>query len=453
MRDTLLLRARLHAVLLSGPLALGGLACGGSSNATPKAAAGPQRKVAVAPTPGRVAVPKHKGDDDDMARPFAKSPYPDRWGFDPYDPEAAEEEGCENGDWCGPVDLARKFANSGAGDSEEFGCPERLVHVAKNGTKKTDKALKGLSMDPMMQGRLRRLTTREARAEGSADACCYHWFNYCSGRPLLASGPQAGVDPDPLAGLLSEDAQVAPLVPCDEWSGVADEPLSLDPELDPELAQYLAAAWLTDAQMEHASVASFARATLELLALGAPPSLVAGTQQAGLDEVAHAQTCFTHARRYGAEGWGPGPLPAVSPRKLDLVGLAVATFVEGCVGETIAALMVTRAARNCEDATIRAGLSQIAADETRHAELAWATVAWACAEAARGGQGPAIRQALQAAAASLRAAAAQVDDDGPQRFDAATLAAHGRLDSRSLASVRDDAWREIVAPTLTMLLA
>ena len=451
MRDTLLLRARLHAVLLSGPLALGGLACSGSSNATPKASAGSHRKVAAAPTPGRVSVPKHKGDDD-MARPFAKSPYPDRWGFDPYDPEAAEEEGCENGDWCGSADLARKFANSGAGDSEEFGCPERLVHVAKNGTKKTDKALKGLSFDPMMQGRLRRLATQEARTEGAADACCYHWFNYCSGRPLLASGPHTGVGSDSLAGLLSEDAQVAPLVPCDAWSSVLEEP-SLPLDCDPELAEHLAAVWLADAQMEHASVASFARATLELLALGAPPSLVAGAQQAGLDEVAHAQTCFAMARRYGAEGRGPGPLPAVSPRALDLVGLAVATFVEGCVGETIAALMATRAARNCEHATIRAGLSGIATDETGHAELAWTTVAWACTEAARCGQGPAIRQALQAAAATLRAGGTQVQGDGPQRFDAATLAAHGRLDAGALASVRDDAWREIIAPTLEMLLA
>ena len=39
-------------------------------------------------------------------------------------------------------------------------------------------------------------------------------------------------------------------------------------------------------------------ATLELLAVGAPPNLLAGAQQAGLDEIRHAQACVGLASRY-----------------------------------------------------------------------------------------------------------------------------------------------------------
>ena len=51
-------------------------------------------------------------------------------------------------------------------------------------------------------------------------------------------------------------------------------------------------AWTTAARAEHASVASFARFTLQLLHLGAPADLVADAQQAALDEVRHARLCF-----------------------------------------------------------------------------------------------------------------------------------------------------------------
>jgi hypothetical protein len=44
--------------------------------------------------------------------------------------------------------------------------------------------------------------------------------------------------------------------------------------------------------MEHASVAAFARFTLDLLALGAPADLVQSAQQALGDEIAHAELCF-----------------------------------------------------------------------------------------------------------------------------------------------------------------
>jgi len=468
MRDTLLLRARLQAALVSGPLAIMGLACGGSpAGQAPQASAGkPLRssgesgaKVAARPKPVRASVAKaakEAKEAEDAGRPFAKSAYPDRWGLDPYDPEAAEEEGCVSGDWCGSLDAVLKFKND-TGEPDVMACPTRIAHVANNGAKEGSKVYEGLSFDPMMQGRLRHLSTEEARTQGgeaAADTCCYHWFNYCSGRPLLASGAADGtVGPQDLESLLSEDAQVAPLLAGgDAWSAQ----LGGEAIVAGTLASQLAAAWLVDAQMEHASVAVFARASLELLALGAPPHLVAGAMQAGLDEVEHARICFAMAERYGASPRTPGPLPAVSPRTLDHVGLAVATFVEGCVGETIAALMATRAARGCAEPTVRAALERIAADESRHAELAWGTVAWAHGEASRSGQGEAFALALRSAAARLCERGEDVEDgelsDDGSAGDRQLLAAHGRLGQHALAQLRDDAWSEIITPMLATLL-
>lgn len=56
--------------------------------------------------------------------------------------------------------------------------------------------------------------------------------------------------------------------------------------------------------------------------------------------------------------------------------VARATFRDGCVAETIAALEARRdLADACSDDE-RAALAQIAEDEERHAELAFAALAW-----------------------------------------------------------------------------
>jgi hypothetical protein len=52
-------------------------------------------------------------------------------------------------------------------------------------------------------------------------------------------------------------------------------------------------------------------------------------------------------------------------------------IAEGCVGETVAAIEAAEALEQCEDATARAALEVISADEGRHAALAWQFVAWA----------------------------------------------------------------------------
>lgn len=411
--------------VLWAPAALGlfGSACdpAGKTEAQPQVAEAAKPAVAAAaPAPAGEAA---------ASAPAAPS-YPERWGMDPYDPESEEEHGCVVGDWCGPLAAAKPFANVGAG--EEMGCPARVHHVPDAKVKKTDKVYVGFSFDPMMQGRLRPMATREGReAAKSDDLCCYHWYNYCSGRPLLAEDDE-------------DSAQVAPVTAEQAWSRGEVAPMGA---IDPALREHVAALWLRDARLEHASIASFARTTLELLAVGAAPWLIAASQRAGLDEVEHAEACFALASRYAGEPLGPGPLPALPPRALDLAGLAEATFIEGCVGETIAALVATRAAQQCTDPTITPVLAKIAEDEARHAELAWATVTDALL---RGGT--AVAAAVRAAAERIRARTLAPAPTGPS-WAAPLLAAHGRLDEASAAQARVDAWREIIEPTLEELLA
>jgi len=431
MRDTSLLRHRLHSALACLPLATAGLvACGPATPPPPTAAK-------AEPTPAAKAEPQPDAKPETAApAPFVASPYPARTGMDPFDPDGMEEEGCPNGDWCGPAKLADRFKTQNG--EVELGCPTRLMGSTNPGVKEGDRAYKGLSLNPMMQGRLRKLATAEKRqATGDDSQCCYHWFDYCSGRPLLD---------DELA------SQRAPLRPGETWlmGQVADERVE---GLPLALRRRLAAQWLDDATAEHASVASFARATLELLAVGAPPELVFAAQQAGLDEVRHAQACFTLAALYAGEAAEPGPLPVPALRSPDLLSLACDTFLEGCVGETLAALAALRAARHCQVPAVREALTGIADDEARHAELAWATLAYAV----RSG-GPEVAAAIRALAEPLRAAALDGPDaatpaaDELDELPAAMLLAHGRLPAAMHAEARRDAWLEILGPTLDLVL-
>lgn len=428
MRDTSLLRARVEAVLRGAPILaplVVGLACG----APPPPAPGPGVAPAAA-SPVTSPAPEAGPVEAEAIVAEAEAPrpaYPERWGMDPYDPDAEEEQGCVNGDWCGPASAARKFANESSG--EELGCPARLMHRPDNGAKPTDKTYAGLSFDVMMQGRIRPVSTRSAReSAGKDDVCCYHWFNYCSGRPLL--------------GDAEDEARVAPVAEDGAWG----QEVAAAPELPPGLAEHLGELWLRDARFEHASIAAFARATLELLAVGAPPNLLAGAQQAGLDEIRHAQACFGLASRYSGRPLAPGPLPALAPRELDLAGVAEVTFVEGCVGETIAALVAMRAARLCRDPAVQGVLAGIAEDEARHAELAWATVADALV---RGGAP--VARALRSAAERMRERS-QAASPARGLWPAELLAAHGRLDAAAEAAARADAWREIIDPMLADLV-
>jgi hypothetical protein len=132
--------------------------------------------------------------------------------------------------------------------------------------------------------------------------------------------------------------------------------------------------------MEHASIAAFARFSLQLLSLGAPPDLLTATQAAMADETAHARIAFGLASAYAGRPIGPGPLSlAGSLDDVDAQSIVEGAIAEGCIGETIAALEAAEAAERASDPIVRSLLRRIADDEMRHAELAWRFVDWALA--------------------------------------------------------------------------
>ena len=62
--------------------------------------------------------------------------------------------------------------------------------------------------------------------------------------------------------------------------------------------QEIASAFSTQGEGEHASVASFARHTLQLMTMGAPTTLLIGSQKSALDEIKHAKMCYGIAKSF-----------------------------------------------------------------------------------------------------------------------------------------------------------
>lgn len=143
----------------------------------------------------------------------------------------------------------------------------------------------------------------------------------------------------------------------------------------------IAERWIRDGLFEHASIASFSRLALALLASSADADLIRATHEAALDEVRHAKQSLSLAAAYRGENISPRalPLPEALPLGADLVELAVASVVEGAVGETLAAVLAAEQAAVAEDPAVRRVLLGIADDESRHAELAFRVIAFAIA--------------------------------------------------------------------------
>lgn len=149
----------------------------------------------------------------------------------------------------------------------------------------------------------------------------------------------------------------------------------------------LAAQWRENGRTEHASVAAFARLTLDLMALGAPPSLVAGAQRDALDEIRHAELCFALARAIDGRNESPTSFPEAARartlsriRNVALAELAVDSLVDGALHEGVSARIVAKLARRAADPSIRAIAKQIAADEGRHSAHGWDVVKFCLAE-------------------------------------------------------------------------
>ncbi|WP_437730592.1 ferritin-like domain-containing protein [Sorangium sp. So ce1335] len=265
--------------------------------------------------------------------------------------------------------------------------------------------------------------------------CCYEYTANCgagAGRPFLV-GERART-----AGAQRREASA--------WGSAAARP-DVAP-LGQEARAALAEAWLRDALLEHASVASFSRFALEMMAVGAPAEMLDAAHEAARDEVRHAKLCFGLASAYAGEALEPAPFAFGGAVEVtsDLPELAARAVREGCIGETLAAVQASAQLEHAADAAVRKVLATIADDEARHAELAWRFVAWALQTG-----GDAVRRAVSAAFEAGLAApppAAAAAGDAP----AGALAAHGRPDGAVLA----DAWRraiaEVVTPAMRALL-
>ncbi|MBS2031945.1 MAG: hypothetical protein JST54_28870 [Deltaproteobacteria bacterium] len=128
------------------------------------------------------------------------------------------------------------------------------------------------------------------------------------------------------------------------------------------------------AHLEAASVPAFRRLERELRTLDAPRALVLAARDAARDEIRHARTMATFARKHGRR---PERVAHAPFRARTLLELAIENAVEGCVRETLGAAQALAESVSAQDGDWRAAMASVAEDEVRHAELAHAVDAWA----------------------------------------------------------------------------
>ena len=197
-----------------------------------------------------------------------------------------------------------------------------------------------------------------------------------------------------------------PVQPGDAWTGAglsSSGPVGVIDTDDETTRDAIAAQWRENGRTEHASVAAFARLTLDLMALGAPPELVADANRDALDEIRHTELCFGLARAIDGRVESPGAFPEAArartlsrTRTLALAELAVDSLVDGALHEGVSARIIAKLARRCEAPAIQSILKEIAADEGRHARHGWDVVRWCLTEG-----GEPVARALEGALRAL----------------------------------------------------
>lgn len=261
--------------------------------------------------------------------------------------------------------------------------------------------------------------------------CCYTVVGDCPvGRPFVVGGR----------------ARLATLGAEATWSSaLSPDVTSLDAATRDALADY----WAREGLAEHASVASFARFVLQLLAVAAPADLVSMAQRAIGDELSHARTSFGLASAYAGHTLGPSALDVSRglDGSLDPIAIAVSVAEEGCVAETVAALQMVAAADAASDPAVKAALTRMAEQEVEHALLAWRYLGHAVAQGDR---------ALREAVAAVFARAADHVGFGPTTAlpaDEARLRAHGYLSVAERRALAHASLSAVVMPCAAALLA
>lgn len=196
---------------------------------------------------------------------------------------------------------------------------------------------------------------------------CHATESYC--RTADAGDPDAGVD-----GVVIPDEAGAVVIDCSICPGSAGRvPAGLAPGGDARARSLLGAYFANAARLEAASVTSFRRLREELASHGAPGELLEAARDAERDEVRHTLAMARLARRHGGRYARP-VVEEIAPRTL--AAIAEENAVEGCARETFGALLATWQAEHAEGAELARIMTEIAADETRHAALSWTIARW-----------------------------------------------------------------------------
>jgi hypothetical protein len=258
------------------------------------------------------------------------------------------------------------------------------------------------------------------------------------GRPLVVDGV----------------ARVAPIVANGQWSRTL-EPFGDRTSKTPtrHRATQIAAYWRKIAQLEHASIASFARFSLELMALSAPPKLLSECTQAMSDEIRHAQLAFGIAEHFDHHVAGPGPLDLGGLLDRSTSGRDILSGIlqEACVGETLSAFEAAHLVGLAQAPMVVEVLRTIAADEERHAAFGWVALRWYLETQATGKE-------RGIALATLNSTLAALQDELREPITSHTTQGDGEntaygLPSRELrAQIRREGLRTIVVPALTDIL-
>lgn len=224
------------------------------------------------------------------------------------------------------------------------------------------------------------------------------------------------------------------------WSSTRVE--SISAELTPTQRATLARRWIENARTEHASVAAFARLTLDLMTLGAPAKLLVDAQKDALDEVRHAELCFALARSFDGNEVGPAPFSEISSaselpssRVRALSHLAVDSLVDGALLEGMSARVVARLARSVTEPSVRDVLLEIARDEGRHAAHGWDVVLF-CLEEGGAPVLDALRGALAGLPADARTTPHEGSDGSLESFGIPGRALESEEYRRTLADLR-----------------
>lgn len=189
--------------------------------------------------------------------------------------------------------------------------------------------------------------------------------------------------------------------------------------------------------LEAASVVAFAQLERELAALGAPPRLLRALGRARADEVRHAEVTSRLAKRFGANA------PAVRVkrgRNRNALAIAIENAREGCVRETLGAVIALHRAARAEDAEVARAMRAIARDELRHARLSWQLMEWLDTKLTARGRA-AVRRAFAREVAALEGELVAPPSD--------VAAIAGAPDERTLrhlfARVSADVWAPLLA--------